>query len=103
MRAGVGGPIDADDRLAERTGQVQRSGVPGDDQADPAGESNEPLQGKLRRLGNIPAGAHYLGSDGPLLRTGIHQDQAALLVQIPCHRSVSVCGPALCAPARTRA
>ena len=77
--AGIGGPIDAYYRLAQRAGQMQRSRVPGDDQADAAGESDQPLQGKLRRLGNTAAGAHYLGSDRPLLRTGIHQHHAALL------------------------
>ncbi len=97
----VGWPVDAHHWLAQCAGQVQRSRVPGDDQADPAGQGDQSFQCKLGRLGNTSAGAHDLGSDPLLLRTRVNQHHAALGVQGRRYRTVALGRPTLRSPART--
>ena len=98
FRFGSVGPIDAHDRLAQRTGQVQRSGVAGDHQARAAGDGDETLQRKLRRLGHSAARFDDLGRNLLLAGARIHQHPVAGLVQFGGNGSIAARRPALRTP-----
>ena len=66
--AGIGGPVDANDRAAQRTCQVERASVAGDYQRDTPGDGDELLQRAFERRGRAVGGADDACPPGALLR-----------------------------------
>ena len=99
VACGVGGPVDADDRLAEGTGEVEGAGVSGDGERDAAGDGDESGDGGGDGAG-LASGFAFNGCGERFLAgSGVDDHAATLGEEGTSHGGVTLDGPALGSPA----